>query len=73
MNELILCVMSTIKLEWKEFLLYRYLEIMLLLLMQTFRYSKRLNGEKNLTWRRIDEIQEKEQEAIFQILYLFSS
>ena len=73
MNELTLCVMSTIKLEWKKFLLYRYLEIMLLLLMQTFRYSKRLNGEKNLTWRRIDEIQEKEQEAIFQIWYLFSS
>ena len=57
---MILYLVLAVKLEWKEILLYSYLDIVLLLLMQTFRYSKWLNGEQSLTCRTNDKIQEKE-------------
>ena len=58
------CLVSGVKLEWKEILLYSYLDIVLLLLMQTFRYSKWLNGEQSFTCRTNYKIQEKESNLL---------
>lgn len=58
------CLVSGVKLEWKEILLYSYLDIVLLLLMQTFRYSKRLNGEQSFTCRTNYKTQEKESNLL---------